>query len=33
MARQSIKMSVKTIRAPHMPKLAIRRSANGKRKA
>ena len=32
MARQSLKMTVKTIRQPRMPKLAARRVNNGKRK-
>lgn len=32
MARQSIKMTVKTVRQPRMPKLALRRP-NAKRKA
>lgn len=33
MARQTIKMTVKTIRQPRMPKLAVRKVNNGKRKA
>lgn len=36
MARQSIKMKIKTIRQPRpprMPKIAVRKTNNGKRKA
>ena len=33
MAKQSIKMSVKTIKQLRMPKLAVRKVNNGKRKA
>ena len=33
MARQTIKMTVKTIKQPRMPKLSVRKVNNGKRKA
>jgi hypothetical protein len=33
MARQYIKMTVKTIKQPRMPKLAVRKVKNAKRKA
>lgn len=33
MARQYIKIKMKTIKQPRMPKLAVRKTNNGKRKA
>ena len=33
MAKQTIKMAIKTIKQPRMPKLAIKKVGNGKRKA
>lgn len=33
MARQYMKIKMKTIKQPRMPKLSIRRVSNGKRKA